>query len=149
MVEQFVRRLHKEKLLGSRKVLWNRVTQTPVYELKTKTLNSKISSPLPQSSYLCNLLQKLFYHFLCSQYFLPSVSSLSCVQLFATPWTAAYQGSLSISNSQSLLKHMPIELVMPSNHLILCCPLLFLPSIFPSIRVFTNELVLHIRWPKY
>ena len=66
-----------------------------------------------------------------------------------TPWTAAHQVSLSITNSQSLLKFMSIESVMPSNHLILCCPLLLLPSIFPNIRVFSNESVLHIRWPKY
>ncbi|KAB0340697.1 hypothetical protein FD754_022907 [Muntiacus muntjak] len=78
-----------------------------------------------------------------------SVQSLSCVQLFVTPWTAAHQASLSITNSQSLPKLMSIELVMPSNHLILCCPLLLLPSIFPSIRVFSNESVLCIRWPKY
>ena len=77
-----------------------------------------------------------------------SVQSLSCVWLFATPWTVARQASLSITNSQSLLKLMSIKLVMPSNHLILCCPLL-LPSIFPSIRVFSNESALHIRWPKY
>ena len=68
---------------------------------------------------------------------------------FATPWTAARQASLSITNSQSLLKLISIESVMPSNHLILCHPLLLLPSIFPSIRVFSNESVLHIRWPKY
>ena len=74
---------------------------------------------------------------------------LSCVQLFATPWTAACQASLSFINSWSLLKLMSIESVMPSNHLILCRPLLFLPSIFSSIRVFSNESVLHIRWPKY
>ena len=78
-----------------------------------------------------------------------SVQSLSCVRLVATSWTAACQASLSISNSQSLLKLMSIELVMSSNHLILCCPLLLLPSIFPNIRVFSNESVLHIRWPKY
>ena len=65
------------------------------------------------------------------------------------PWTTACQASLSITNSQSLLKFMSIELVMPSNYLILCCPFLFLPSIFPSIRVFSNESLLHIRWPKY
>ena len=70
-------------------------------------------------------------------------------QLFATQWTAAHQASLSITNSRSLLKLMSIELVMPSNHLILCHPLLLLPSTFPSIRVFSNESVLHIRWPKY
>ena len=78
-----------------------------------------------------------------------SVQSLSHVQLFATPRTAAYQVSLPITNSWSLLKLKSIELVMPSNHLILCCPLLLPPSIFPSIRVFSNESVLCIRWPKY
>ena len=78
-----------------------------------------------------------------------SVQSLSHVQLFATPWTAARQASVSITNSQSLLRLMSIELVIPSNHLILCRPLLLLPSIFPSIRVFSNESALGIRWPKY
>ena len=78
-----------------------------------------------------------------------SIQSHSHVQLFATPWTAACQASLSIANSWSLLKLMSIKSVMPSNHLILCCPLLLLPSIFPSIRVFSNESVLCIRWPKY
>ena len=77
-----------------------------------------------------------------------SVQSLSCVPLFATPWTAACQASLSITNSQSLLKLMSIKSVMPSSHLILCHPLLP-PSIFPSISVFSNESVLCIRWPKY
>ena len=81
----------------------------------------------------------------CSQL----VQSLSCVRLFATPWTAARQASLSITNSWSLLKLMSLESVMPSSHLILCCPLLLLPSIFPSIRVFSNEPVLLVRWPKY
>ena len=80
---------------------------------------------------------------------LSSVQSLSRVQLFVTPWTAAHQASLSITNSQNLLKIMSIESVMPSNHLIFCHPLLLLPSIFPSIRVFSNESVLFIRWPKY
>ena len=78
-----------------------------------------------------------------------SVQSFSRVQLFATPLTAAHQASLSITNSQSLLKLMSIESVMPFNHLILCCPLLLLPSIFPSIKVFSNGSVLYIRWPKY
>ena len=78
-----------------------------------------------------------------------SVQLLSCVQLFATPWIAARQASLSITNAQSSLKLMSIGLVMPSNHLILCCPLLLLPPIPPSIRVFSNESTLHIRWPKY
>ena len=78
-----------------------------------------------------------------------SLYSLSRVRLFETPWTAACQASLSITNSRSLLKLMSIESVMPSNHLILCRPLLLLPSISPSIRVFSNESDLHIRWPKY
>ena len=78
-----------------------------------------------------------------------SVQLLSRVWLFATPWTAALQASLFITNSWNLLKLMSIESVMPSNHLILCRPLLLPPSICPSIRVFSNELALHIRWPKY
>ena len=78
-----------------------------------------------------------------------SVQSLSCVQLLATRWTVAPQASLSITNSQSLLKLMSIESVMPSNHLILCCSPLLLFSILPSFRVFSNESVLRIRWPKY
>ena len=78
-----------------------------------------------------------------------SVQSLSHVQLFTTPWTAACQASLSITHSQGLLKFKSIESVMPSNHLILCHPLLLPPSIFPSIMVFSNELVLCIRWSKY
>ena len=78
-----------------------------------------------------------------------SFQSLSRVQLFVTPRTTVCQASLSITNSRSLPKHMSIELVMPSNHLILCRPLLLLPSIFPSIRVFSNESALRIRWPKY
>ena len=76
-------------------------------------------------------------------------AQFSHIQLFATPWTAAHQASLSITNSRSLLKLMSIELVMPSNHLILCHPLLLLPSIFPSIRDFSNESALLIRWLKY
>ena len=78
-----------------------------------------------------------------------SVQLLNLVPLFATPWTTAWQASLSITNSWSLLKLMSIESVMPSNHLILCLPLFLLPSILPSIRVFSNELVIHIGWPKY
>ena len=78
-----------------------------------------------------------------------SVQSLSCVELFATPWTAARQASLFITNSWSPPKPMSIESVMPSNHFILCRPLLFLPSIFPRIRVFSHESALHIKWPKY
>ena len=78
-----------------------------------------------------------------------SVQLLSCVCFFAIPWTAAHQASLCIPNSQSLLKLMSIELMMPSNHLNLCCPLLLPPSIFLSIRVFSNESILYITWPKY
>ena len=78
-----------------------------------------------------------------------SVQSLSCVRLFATPWTEACQATLSITNSWGVFKFMSIELVMPSNHLILCHPLLLLPSVFPSIRAFSNESALRIRWPNY
>ena len=91
---------------------------------------------------------KLFFHLV----FLPlktSDQSLSPVRHFVTPWISAHQASLSITNSQSLLKLMPIESVMPPSHLILCRPLLLLPPIPPSIRVFSNESTLHIRWPKY
>ena len=82
-------------------------------------------------------------------WFNQSVQLLSCVQLFVSPWIAACQASLSITNSRSLLKLMPINSVMPSSHLILYCPLLLLPPIPPSIRVFFNESTLHMRWPKY
>ena len=92
-----------------------------------------------------------FYIFWWSiiQWWFSSVQSLSCVQLFVTPWTAACKASLSITNSQSLLKLMSIVSVMPSNHLILCHPFLLLPPIPPSIRVFSNESILRITWPKY
>ena len=93
--------------------------------------------------------RKKIYRELCDCTQFSSVQSLSCVWLFATPWTAAHQASLCITNSWSLTELMSIELVMPSNHLILCRPLLLLPSMFPSIRVFSNESALCIRWPKY
>ena len=83
------------------------------------------------------------------EYAIGLVHALSCVRLFETPWTAARQASLSITNSLSLPKLMSIESVMPSNHLILCHPFLLLPSLFPSIRVFSSELAFHFRWPKY
>ena len=83
------------------------------------------------------------------EHWFSSVQSFSRVRLFATPWTAAHQASLSITSSQSLLKLKSVESVMPSNHLILCHPLLLPPSIFPSIRVLSNESVLHIKWSKY
>ena len=91
----------------------------------------------------------MFSHVLYVQSFSQSVQSLSRVWLFATPWTAAHQAFLFLTNPWSLLKLISIESVMPSNHLILCRPLLLLSSIFPSIRVFSNEFILHIRWPKY
>ena len=99
-----------------------------------------------------DFLLKLFFSFFNRNSVLvqfSSVQSLSRVRLFATPWTAARQASLSITNSRSPHKPMSIESMMPSNHLILCHSLLLLPLIFPSIRVFSNESVLHIRWPKY
>ena len=92
----------------------------------------------------CEILQLANNYILFS-----SVQSLSHVRLFVTPWTTAHQASLAITNSQSLLKLMSIESMMPSNHLILCHPLLFPPSIFPSIGIFSNEPILRIRWPKY
>ena len=92
---------------------------------------------------ICNIKDLFIFHSV------QSVQSLRCVQLFATPWTAAHQASLSITKSQSLLKLMSIELMMSSNHLILCHPLLLVSSIFLSIRVFSTESVLCIRWPKY
>ena len=88
-------------------------------------------------------------HTQCRCVHMCSVQLLSCVWLFATPWTAARQASLSITSSQSLLKLMSVKSVMPSSHLILCRPLLLLPSILPSFRVFSNKSVLRIRWPKY
>ena len=100
---------------------------------------SRLPLPSPKTSNNTNLK---------NNFYSSSVQSLSHVQLFETPWTAARQASLSIT-SWSLLKLVSIESVMPSNHIILCCPLLFPPSIFPSIKVFSNESVLRIRWPKY
>ena len=102
-----------------------------------KQILSPLSSPL---SFLTKTVNDISVQF-------SSVQSLSRVWLFATSWTAAHQASLSITNSWSPPKTMAIESVMPSNHLILCHPLLLLPSIFPSIRVFSNESTLHIRWP--
>ena len=91
----------------------------------------------------------MMFHFVHLSQSVGSVQSFTHVRLFATLWTEAHQTSLSITNSWSLLRLMSIELVMPSNRLILCRPLLFLPSIFPSNRVFSNESVLRIKWPKY
>ena len=114
---------------------------TYLYDLRLASL------PDPLSNNLIDFVQLLSSRTEVSSIWFSSVT-LS-VQLFVTPWTTARQASLSITNSQSLLKLMSIELVMPSNHRILCCPLLLLPSIFPSIRIFSNESALGIRWPKY
>ena len=102
-------------------------------------------------TYLCHItdLHFLTTFILDSSVQFSSIQSLNCVRLFATPWTAVLQASLFITNSQSLLKLMSIKLMIVSNHLILCHPLFLLPSIIPSIRVFSNESALHIRWPKY
>ena len=101
-----------------------------------------------KSKYFLNMWESLKHPSKVSSVQFSSFQSLSRVRLFATPWIAARQASLSITNSQSLPKSTSIESMMPSNHLILCHPLLLLPSIFPSIRVFSNESALHIRWPK-
>ena len=106
-----------------------------------------LSSPSPPTF---NLSQHQgLFQWLCCLHQFSSVQSLSCVWLFVTPWTTACQASLSITNSRSLPKPMSIESVMPSNHLILCCPLLLQSLICPSIGVFSKESALHIRWPKY
>ena len=101
------------------------------------------------NSFLSITFMKFHYIILQGSVQLSSVQSLTHVQHFATPWTAAHQASLSITNSQSLLKLKAIESVLPSNHLRLFCPLLLLPSIFLSITVFSNESALRMRWPKY
>ena len=98
---------------------------------------------------ICNTLRSSLFIVLLYIHHRIVVHLLSCVRLFVTPWTAARQAFLSVTNSQSLLKLMSIKLVMPSNHLTLCHPLFLPPSILPSIRVLSNESVLHIRWPKY
>jgi len=115
-----------------------------IFEIGKKSVYEIIITKLEYSLIFLSLFDHLEFSFNTFS----SVQSLSYVQIFATPWTAACQASLSITNSQSLLKLMSMESVMPSNHLILCRPLLLLPSIFPSIRVFSNESVLRIRRPK-
>ena len=128
------------------KAVWMYVSVLSIEEEKTEAL----------SCISLSLLQKRINHEVSVVFFkrivtvlFSSVQLLSCVQLFATPWAAACQASMSITNSWSLLKLMSIKSVMPSSHLILCHPLLLQPPIPPSIRVFSNELALHIRWPEY
>ena len=108
---------------------------------------SSVSSYLKWGQYFLSGITAIRTWYINNQF--SSVQSLSRVQLFATPWTAACQASLSMTNSRSSPKPMSIELVMPSSHLILCCPLLLLPLIPPSIRVFSNESTLCTMWPKY
>ena len=129
----------------SRLVLSKTVTTNHFWVFKPKFKLSKFKHNKTLSSSVVLDTFQVLYNYLC----LSSVQSLSCVWLFATLWTAAHQVSLSITNSRSLYKLMSIQFMMPSNHLILSCPLLLLPSIFPSIRVFSNESVLCIRWPEY
>ena len=133
--------------------LWTVVCQAPLsMQFSRQEYWSEL--PFPTPGYLLQpgvkpasptLAGGFFYHSIQFS----SVQSLSCVRLFATPWIAACQASLSITNPRSLLKLMPIESVMPSSHLILCCPLLLLPPIPPSIRVFPNESTLRMKGPKY
>ena len=128
-------------------MLWKCCTQ---YTSKSGKLSNchrtgKAQFSLPSQRKAMQRMFKLLLN--CTQF--SSIQSLSHVRIFETPWTAACQTSLSIINSWSLLKLMSIELVMPSNDLILCRPLLLQPSIFPNIRVFSNESAVHIRWPKY
>ena len=117
---------------------WSSQMKSPNYWFQCLKWSSQMKSP-----------NYWFRCFSCLKFTFSSVQSLSCVQLFATPWIAACQASLSITNSRSLLKLMSIKLVMPSSHLILCHPFLLLPAIPASIRVFSNESTLRMRWPKY
>ena len=117
-------------------------------EEELNSLLMKVKEESEKADLKLNIQKPKSWHQVSSVQF-SLVQSLSHARLFATPWTGARQASLSITNSQSLLKLMSIVSVMPSSHIILCHPLLLLPSIFPSIKVFSNESVLHIRWPKY
>ena len=133
-------------------LLWFRMPQDllDLIEMRQRVLNplnEEFSIFMELLGYLCIKEEEREFQKCSSQF--SSVQLLSHVWPFATPWTPARQAFLSFTISRNLLKLMSVESVMPSNHLILCCPLLLLPSIFPSIRVFSNESVLHIRWPKY
>ena len=127
------------------KWLWSKQLRT---EMQMSSNKVRMTLHSFSTFFSCPMLKKMAVSVI-NTYFPVSVQLLSRVRLFVTPWTAARQASLSITNSQSLLKLMSIESVMPSNHLILCRPLLLLPSVFPSIRVFSKESVLRIRWAKY
>ena len=125
---------------------WIKVFGTKIWILDIFLLleyHTSILSQLPEQGKTCVFTNS------CTQPFVVAAQLLSSVRIFATPWTAAHQASLSFNTSQNLLKFMSIESVMPTSHLVLCCPILLLPSIFPSIRVLSSELALCIRWPKY
>ena len=132
-----------------RKTIIQKDTCTPMFTAALFTITKTWKQPTCPSTDEWTRRYSIYIQWNITQSSVSSVQSLSHVQLFATPWTAACQASLSITNSQSLLKFMSIELVMPSNLLILCHPLPLPFSIFPSIRVFSNESVLRMRWPKY
>ena len=136
-------------LLWSTQRLWHSqyLPRWSQFRHHRKHLTPKFQSYFPHSKYLSSKISNIWS--LTIRYTHSPVQSLSCVRFFATPWIAACQASLLITSSLSLLKLMSIKLVKPYNHLILCGPLLFPPSIFLSIRVFSNESVLRIRWPKY
>ena len=136
-------------MLGSSKIqLKVRNSYFPTFFHNMQIFSSPLESALVSLRCWCHyFLVETSYVFLYNVF--SSVQSISHVRFFATPWTAAHQASLPITNSQSLLKLMSKESVMPSNHLILCHPLLLPPSIIPRIKVFSNESVLLIRWPKY
>ena len=139
----------------SRQEYWSRLPWLPLGEGYSSRDPGHIKHPSIQGSNLffdgINIFSSISFQLLENDHLssLSSVQFSSVVSNSVNPWTAACQASLSITNSWSLLRLMSIESVMPSNHVILCCPLLLLPSIFPSIRVFSNESVLCIRWPKY
>ena len=121
-----------------------------IQDLGWTSLLGRYKSPSGEEDWLCiHVCSCNFSYSFIIIYLFSSLQLLSHVRLFVIPWTAIRQASMSITNFQSLLKLMSIDSVMPSNHLILCHPLLLLPSILPSIRVFSNESSLHIRWPKY
>ena len=148
-METVKQKLHQLQLLVISKslVFHGGFIPLPIYQLTVPSVYKllKLNFLVYILYHIHFLLYSYLPHSLC---IFSSVQSLSCVRLFITPWTTAWQTSLSITNSQNLLKLISVESVMPSNHLILC-RLLFLPSIFPSTRLFSNESALRIRWPKY
>ena len=135
------------ELLGNVEFSFYYFEESPYSFLLTVAPNFISTNSAPKLFTFCHILHSTSY--LLSFWWFSSVQSLSCVRLFTTPWIAACQASLSITNSRGLLKLMSIESVMPSSHLILCCPLLLLPSIPSSLRIFSSVSTLRMRWPKY